>query len=80
MEFDQNVACAIQDDDSIIVAYQEGGLACYDWNKDKIIDEIKSIGPVKSLNISPKKLPNNDRVLVCGCANGEVVILRQNCK
>ena len=56
MEFDHNVVCAVQDEDTLIVAYQNGGIACYDWQKDKIVDEIKDIGPIKCISISPGKL------------------------
>jgi hypothetical protein len=41
MEFDHNIVYAIQDEDTLIVAYETGGIACYDWNKDKIVDELR---------------------------------------
>jgi hypothetical protein len=52
MEFDQNIVCAAQDKDTLYVGYQDGGLASYDWNKDRIVDEIHDIGPIKSIAIS----------------------------
>ena len=76
MEFDQNVVCAAQDEDVLVVAYQNGGIACYDWNKDKIFDEIKDIGPIRSMSITNSNTRATDKILVCGGESGEVVIFR----
>ena len=82
MEFDHNIVCAAQDDDILIIAYQDGGLGSYDWTKDKIIDEIKSIGPIKSIDISRPatsgtgSITKEERVLVCGGEAGEILVLR----
>ena len=81
MEFDHNIVCAAQDADTLVVAYENGGICCYDWNKDKIIDELKDIGNVKCLNISVnEKIAKNDKVLVCGSTEGEVFILKRKSK
>jgi hypothetical protein len=78
MEFDHNVVCAVQDKDTLYVGYQEGGLTSYDWNKDRLIDQLpSSIGPFKSLAISTSpRVPQGERVIVCGGERGEVVIIR----
>lgn len=76
-EFDANIVYALQDEDVLIVAYQTGGLAVYDWNKDRIVEEMKGgLGPIKSIAISDAKCPKADRVLVCGGEKGELIILR----
>jgi hypothetical protein len=75
--FEDNVQCAIQDEDSLIVAFQNGGIACYNWNQDKISDSLKGIGPVKSFAISdPVKVSKPEKILVCGCESGELIIIR----
>lgn len=76
MEFDHNILCAVQDRDVLFVAYQEGGLASYDWNKDRLVDELVHVGPFKSLAISGREA--SERVIVCGGEGGEVVIIRGN--
>jgi len=76
MEFDNNIVYAVQDEDTLIVAYQDGGIASYDWNKDKIVDEIRSIGPIKSIHISDSRLPKSEKILVCGGESGEIILLK----
>jgi WD40 repeat protein len=53
-ELDTGVTHAIQDEDSVIFTYDNGTLACYDWEKDKIVDELEGFGSIKSLSISKK--------------------------
>ena len=51
----------------MLFTYDNGTLASYDWEKDKIIDEFENFGAVKSLSISNyKKLLPKDKVLVAG--------------
>jgi WD40 repeat protein len=77
MEFDHNIVFAVQDEDTLIVAYEEGGIACYDWNKDKIVDEYThGVGPIKSITVSDHRVPKQERILVCGGKSGEVYIFR----
>lgn len=56
IEFDYNVTNAVQDEDSLIISYANGTLACYDWNVDKIVDEWENFGMVKSMAISGHKV------------------------
>ena len=76
MEFDHNVVCATQDDDIVVIAYQTGGIACYDWTKDMIVCEILDVGPFKSLTSSRVSIPTAERVIVGGGESGEVLILK----
>jgi hypothetical protein len=77
MEFDHNIVFAFQDEDTLIVAYEEGGIACYDWNKDKIVDEYRhGMGPIKSIAVSDHRVPKADRILLCGGQAGEVYIFK----
>ena len=77
MEFDHNITYAVQDEDTLIVAYESGGIACYDWNKGKIVDELRTgMGVVKSIGVSDTRAPKADRILVCGSQGGEVYIFR----
>ena len=67
MEFDHNIVYAIQDEDTLIVAYESGGIACYDWNKDKIVDELRTgLGVIKSIGVSDTRVARSERTLVCG--------------
>ena len=51
-DFDYNIKHALQDQDSLILTYENGTMACYDWNVDKIIDEWEDFGNVRSMGIS----------------------------
>ena len=75
-DFDFNVTHAVQDEDSLIITYENGTLACYDWNKDKIVDELEDFGSVKSIAISSHRTPEASRVLVFGMDNGDITILK----
>ena len=76
-ELDQGVTHAVQDEDCVLFNYDNGTLACYDWEKDKIIDEYENFGSVKSLSISSyKKLLSKDMILVAGGDDGELVMFK----
>jgi len=40
------------------------------------VDEIKGIGPIKSMGVSDIRVQKADRVLICGGEKGEIYILR----
>lgn len=48
-DFDYNIVCGVQDEDSMLLAYDNGTLACYDWYNDKVVDEWEKFGKVKVL-------------------------------
>ena len=76
-QFEDNVQCAIQDEDTLIVAYQNGGLATYNWSQNKLVNTLKGVGPIKSIAITNSpKVSKSERILVCGCENGELDIFR----
>ena len=82
-ELDFNVTHAVQDEDSVIFSYENGCLAVYDWNKDKLVEEKEDFGVVKSMSVSSQStnrsgiLSKNDKMLVTGGERGEVTILRR---
>ncbi len=77
-ELDQGVTQAVQDEDSIIFTYDNGTLGVYDWNADKMLDELEGFGITKSLNLSThRKVPTKDRLLVAGGENGELMMFKQ---
>lgn len=76
-ELDSNVTNAVQDEDSVVMSYDNGTLAVYDWNLDKIVDEKEGLGNVKSLSISSNTVSRNDRMLAVGSDKGEITFLKQ---
>jgi hypothetical protein len=46
----------VQDEDSILLSYENGTLACYDWLNDKVVEEWENFGNVKSIGVSPKSV------------------------
>jgi hypothetical protein len=58
-----------------LLSYQNSGIAVYDWNTDRIVEEIDDINAVKSLTISSNKVNQRDRIAVCGSEAGAITIL-----
>lgn len=51
----------------MLFSYDNGTLACYDWEKDKIVDEFENFGSIKSLSISnDKNISARGKLLVAG--------------
>ncbi|CDW73591.1 protein fan [Stylonychia lemnae] len=76
-ELDFNVTHAAQDQDSVVLTYDNGTLAVYDWNSDKLVDEKEDIANIKSLAISSDKVPQNEKMLAIGGDKGDLTLLRQ---
>lgn len=79
-EFDYNVTHAIQDEDTLIMSYDNGTLATYDWNVDKMMDEMDDFGILRSINVSGNSVNQKDKLIVCGTASGDIIMLKQNTK
>lgn len=70
-ELDFNVTHAVQDEDSVVFAYENGTLAVYDWNKDQLVEEKENFGVVKAMT-------KGERMIVTGGERGELIMLKHN--
>jgi hypothetical protein len=61
----------------LIIAYDNGTLACYDWYVDKVVDEWENFGLVKSMAFSGKVGVSNAKGIVVGFENGDFGVLGQ---
>ena len=71
-EFDYNVTHAVQDEDSLVLSYQNNTLACYDWSQDKVVDELEAFA--EGMDI--KAMTIHGQVVACGGEAGEINILQ----
>ena len=61
----------------MVLAYDNGTIAIYDWNNDKVIDEKDDFGMVKCMGISNQGVNKNERMLAMGNDNGELTLLKR---
>jgi len=77
-EFDCNIVKGIQEEDCILLSYENGTLASYDWYADKVVDEWENFGVARSMTLKYKNGSSTKAVgLVCGFDNGDIGILRK---
>lgn len=77
-ELDFNVTHAVQDEDSVVFAYDNGTLAVYDWNKDTLVEEREEdFGSVKAMGISEGRVSRNDKMLVVCGSECDLTILKR---